>query len=321
LRRGFSAPAGWLAGGGAVVFPEAPAGCPRQKEETMLKTPSVPALERGLSVLELISASRKGLTLPELTRRLALPRSSLYAILLTMERRGYIERSSASGRYTLGAKFLTLANVSSAATPLLDQATSILHDTVTQTGLTAHLAVIAEDQAALVARVTPPFEPGPSTWIGKRMNLHCTAIGKVLLAYLPAEELERLMRNRRLSRFNDNTITSPAKLNGELDQIRRAGCASEDEEEEIGYRCVAAPIRGDSGAVVAALSLSGTTDQITPSNITQRIQAVKHAAELISARLGAAAAGWDEGLGESAEDKKGADRSIRPAPKTTVRKV
>jgi DNA-binding IclR family transcriptional regulator len=100
------------------------------------------------------------------------------------------------------------------------------------------------------------------TWVGKRMELHCTALGKVLLAWLPEEEARRILNERILARHNENTKASPRRLLEELQETRKRGYAVDDEEAEIGYRCLGAPVFDSNGEIAAAVSVSGTTSQL-----------------------------------------------------------
>ncbi len=236
-------------------------------------------------MLELLADSNHGLAMPELMRRLSLSRSSAYYLLVTLERRGYLHRSATSGRYTFGLKLLEIAKTSMSRNDLRERAQPFMRRVAEATGLTVHLGVIEEDQAIVIAKSAPPFSSGTSTWVGTRMHLHSSAIGKVLLAHLPASEVDRIVRRQRLPRFNDNTITSPAKLAGELERVRTCGYGCEREEEEIGFRCVAAPVRDNRGTVVAAVSLSGTTDQITDETAGSHIGAICQLAAQIGGRL------------------------------------
>jgi DNA-binding IclR family transcriptional regulator len=104
------------------------------------------------------------------------------------------------------------------------------------------------------------------SWVGKRMELHCTGLGKALISHWNDAELERLAQERTLPRHNDNTIASVKRLRDELATVRRLGYAIDDEEDVLGFRCVGAPVYGPDGSVIAALSVSGTTVEVTPEN-------------------------------------------------------
>jgi DNA-binding IclR family transcriptional regulator len=249
-------------------------------------TPSAPAVERTLSILELLSVTRSGLTLPELSRRLGLPKSSTYCLLVTLERRGYLLRNNRTHRYMFGLKLFSLANMALSGIELRENATSFLRPLMQRSCLTVHMAIIENHEAVLIEKVEPPGLFRLATWVGKRLELHCSAVGKCLLAYLPEAEFVRLVRDRGLTRNNENTITSVRKLKQQMAQIRHAGYAIEDEEGEIGCRCVGAPVFDHSGRAIAAISVAGTTAQITSEEFSYFGQLVRQTASDISQALG-----------------------------------
>jgi DNA-binding IclR family transcriptional regulator len=126
--------------------------------------------------------------------------------------------------------------------------------------------------------------PKMATWEGKRMGLHCTALGKALLTHLAESEMEKLVKKQGLLRHNENTVVSLTKLKSQCASIRRIGYSIDDEEEEIGVRCIGAPLFDGTQKVVAAVSIAGTTAQL--SEISPFAAMVKKTAVAISAHLG-----------------------------------
>jgi DNA-binding IclR family transcriptional regulator len=224
--------------------------------------------------------------LPQLARQLDLPKSSTHCLLLTLERRGYLHKNETTNRYKLGWKLFRLSNGALAGLKIREQAAPFLHALMKKTSLTVHMAVLEQLEAVLVAKVEPPGQGCRTTWVGKKMDLHATGVGKALLAYLSDEDIAEVMRKHGLSRYNDNTITSFQKLKREIEQIGKCGYATEDEEGEVGYRCVGAPIFDHVGAVPAAISVAGTTSEITEQNFAFIRDAVKECAASISHALG-----------------------------------
>lgn len=226
------------------------------------KTRSVPALERGLLVLEYLAQSRRGVTLSQLTRKLQLPRSTSHALLLTYQRTGYVQRCEKTGRYCLGLRLQALANQALWGISLRSQAAPLLYQLMQETGLTVHLAVMEDGDVILIDRIEAPGAPHLATWVGKRMGLHCTALGKVLIAELPESVLDELIRKHGMMRHNENTIVSRRMLRLSCENVQRLGYATDDEEEEIGVRCIGAPVRNSAGEIIAAISISGTKAQL-----------------------------------------------------------
>jgi len=107
----------------------------------------------------------------------------------------------------------------------------------------------------LIAKAEPPGLLRVASWIGRRMDVHCTGVGKALIAFLPEEELDYLIREHGLLRHNEKTNTSSRRLREEFSKVRRLGYAFDDEEDEIGLRCIGAPVFGQAGKVVASVKL------------------------------------------------------------------
>ena len=246
------------------------------------KTASVPALDRGLAILEVLANHHTGLTLSQLVRQLRLPKSSVHSLVLTFERAGYLTKIEPSGRYICGIKFIHIANLAFDNPMLRQSAKPILVELMRSTGLTVHLATLWRDEVVLIDRVSPAGGPPVATWIGKRLDAHCTAAGKCLIAHLPDSGLQALIRERGMLRHNDNTIRTLRKLEEELAGVRRAGYAVDDEEEEIGIRCLGVCVRSPDGGVIAAISVSGNTDQISETNLPSLVVQLQRAARGIS---------------------------------------
>lgn len=251
-----------------------------------LKTPSVPALDRALSTLEMLANSRSGLSLPELARRLNLPKSSVHCLLLTLERRGYLHRNEKTNRYLFGYKLFSVANEALSGIELREKAVPFLRALMSRTRLTVHLAILERNEGVLIEKVEPAGVYKLATWLGKRMHLHCTGVGKALMAWLPEADVDAIVREHGLPRHNDNTVASIKKLKDELIRVRKVGYAIDDEEDELGYRCLGCPIFDEQGSVVAAVSVSGSTSQITAENVGAVAEQVKQTASSISALLG-----------------------------------
>jgi DNA-binding IclR family transcriptional regulator len=182
-------------------------------------------------------------------------------------------------------KLYELSNMALSGISLRDQVAPVLYRLVQETKLTAHLAVLEPyGEAVLVDKIEVAGAPPIATWIGKRMGLHCTAVGKAMIAYLPESEMDRLISKCGLLRHNENTIGSQRRLRQVCETIRLQGYAVDDEEEEIGIRCVGSPIFNGKGEVIAALSVAGTTSQVDDLKLVARL--VKSAALAVSLHLG-----------------------------------
>jgi DNA-binding IclR family transcriptional regulator len=178
-----------------------------------------------------------------------------------------------------------LANLALGGTSLRTQAAPYLRQLMLDTGLAVHLAVMEDGEAILIERIEAPGAPHLATWIGKRMGLHCTALGKALISELLSEVLDELIHKQGLMRHNENTIASRRALRLACENVQKLGYAIDDEEEEIGVRCIGAPVRNSSREVVAAISISGTKAQL--ENIPARAAQVMSVAAALSRQIGA----------------------------------
>lgn len=255
-------------------------------ENRQLKTPSVPALERGLAILELVATSRNGLTFSQIARQLEFPKSSIHCLLVTFEREGYLRRHEPTGRYVCGSKLIKIANSAMSGILLRQNALPALRSLAERTNLTAHMAILDGGVATLIAKVDMAGIQRVATWVGKRIDIHCTSLGKCLTAYLAETDLESLVREHGLLRHNENTIASVSRLKRELSKTRTLGYAIDDEEEEIGIRCLGVPVFGANRDVIAAISVSGTVAHMQPEQCGALINDLKRCASDIAARLG-----------------------------------
>jgi IclR family acetate operon transcriptional repressor len=244
------------------------------------------AVERTLLILEAAAQREQGLSNAEFSRKLKIPKSSASYILRTLEQHGYLRRDEESGKYRLGIKVLGLSRAALSGVDLREIALPIMKRLVEHVHVTTHLAVLDHGEAVYVEKVEAPGFIKMDTWIGRRMAVHTTAVGKAMLAFKPRAEQEALIRERGLRRNTKFTITTPAKLLKELDRVRESGYAVDDEENNLGVRCVGAPIFNAQGEVEASVASTGTTAAVTREGVPRLAEQVKEAARRISGLIG-----------------------------------
>ncbi len=249
------------------------------------KAPRVNALHRGLLVLELLAGEKRGWGTLEIGRRLKVARSSASYLLHTLLARGYLQRD-ADGKYRLSMKLLALGSLALHGVEVRELALPILRRLVSETSITGHLAVLAGSEAVYIERVPSPGFIQMDTWVGRRVPLYSSGVGKTLLAFSPPDQAEGLLQRADLARFTPRTIISLARLRQELRRIRENGFALDNEENTPGVRCVAAPIFDRAGTLTAALSLTGPIQQITDDRVSRLAEKVKEAARQITRTLG-----------------------------------
>lgn len=251
----------------------------------LVRTPAAAAsLARGLQILELLTSEPQGLTHSEISHRLRLPKSSTTNLLRALTASGYV-RQAPNRRYRLSLRLIELGNAVLRGVALRDVARPLLERLVQETGLTAHLAVLDGDEAVYVERVAPQGFIQMHTWVGRRMDTHCTSVGKALIAYLPAEELKTLFAVRGLPRHTPRTITSRRRLVDDLALVRRRGYAVDDEENNLGVRCLAAPVLSRTGEAVVAVGATGTVTQVTPERVPLLGEKLKRVARELARSL------------------------------------
>jgi DNA-binding IclR family transcriptional regulator len=229
----------------------------------------LPAVDRAMSLFELLAEAQTGLTLSQLSRKLDIPKSTAHYLLHTLQTRGYVQRSADGRQYSLGLRFADVARGDNAELSLRTLAVPYLRQIVARLDLTAKLAIRRSAEAAIVARVESRHDEGGGAWVGRHVDLHCTAQGKALIIDLSQEELNKLFAGRELARFTSKTICSLSALKVHLTEIRARGYAVNDEEMVSGVRAVAAPVVDSSGAVIASVTVRGTTRLIPTHLIAQ----------------------------------------------------
>ncbi len=249
------------------------------------KTSSVQSIERAIAILKAFSTEKEELGVTELSRKLNLHKSTVSRLLSSLQREGLVEENLVTRKYRLGMALVTLGglvlqrlDVTQTARPLMATLSDMTHETVI-------LAIKDDFEAVNVAQVPSPQRVKHIEWMGRRTPLHCTAVGKVLLAYSPAAEQQAFI-NRGLSRYTSNTITEPNTLCQELVHVREQDYAIGREEFEIGLNEIAAPIRDHTGEVVASISVSGPVFRLSPARFPSVAEQVQHSARTLSGQLG-----------------------------------
>lgn len=245
----------------------------------------VPAVERAFDLLELLFYSGKELTLAELSRRLGIPKSSTHYLVSTLVKRGYLERGKQGRHFSLGSRMREFAAASSSQAQLRATYHPYMVELVRKLDLTSLLAVLIGLEAVTIASVESSHDTGGGAWIGRHIDVHCTAQGKALIAYHSDYELERLLGKRKLAIYTPRTIASLDALKAALREVRANGYAINDEEHVLGVRAVAAPIFDYTGTVVASLSLRALTPRFPGWRVAHVGKEVASVAHEISRHL------------------------------------
>jgi DNA-binding IclR family transcriptional regulator len=265
-----------------MAMERAPATAVRKPKPRRMRLSSV---ANAIRLTKAFSESEFEMGISALAARLGLAKSTVHRLATTLVEYDILEQNRETGKYRLG---LALFELGTLVRRKMDAA-SASHNEITalaeSTGETVQLALL-DHLSVLYIRIRESKQAvRMSSSLGSRAPAHCTSVGKALLAHQPAELVAQVVENG-LKRYTINTITDPAALVEELASVRAKGYAVDDEEIEVGLRCVAAPIRDHSGHVVAAISVAAPVQRMTKKNIQSTVPGVVAAAEAISRRLG-----------------------------------
>jgi len=243
-----------------------------------------PALSKGFAILDLI-AQRPGLYFSEIRTALALPNSSCHHLVTTLCQLGALQMQRDRG-YVLGLRLFELGSLAANQRHLNELALPALKQLAQDVQLTCHIGVMEGDEAVYLLKVDGISEIRVNTWVGKRLSLHSSALGKVLLAALPPAEFEQVLDGLSWEPKTASTIVDVEAFRAHLRAIKKRGWAVDDGEDIANIRCVAAPVLDAQGNVVAAISAVGTVLDISSERLDALAQQVCATAREISRLLG-----------------------------------
>ena len=243
-------------------------------------TDGVQSLERAFELLELMAEAGGEVALSRLALESGMPLSSIHRLVRTLVARGYV-RQLPSRRYVLGPRLIHLGEIASRT--LATWARPHLSRLVDAIGETANLAMLDGDRVVYAAQVPSRHSMRMFTEVGRRVHLHCTGVGKVLLAGLPDDEVREVLARAGMPARTARTLTDPDALLAELHRVAGQGYALDDGEEEAGVRCVAVPLPG--GAPAAAISVSGPEGRLAMEAVPRVVSLLQGAAAALAAEL------------------------------------
>lgn len=250
----------------------------------------VQTIERVSQILDILGQSPQGISIRELSTKINLPKGTIHRLLSSLLHFGYVRQDPKTRNYFLGFKLVELGNLLLGQLDLRKEAEPFLRDLAKGTNETVHMVVMDRDEVVYIEKVEFEQNPGGlrmASRIGLRNPIHSCAVGKVLLADFSDEALDHFLRGKNLLRRTENTMTDPVQLREHLKLVRKQGFAIDDEENERGIRCIAAPICNEVGRVVAAISISGPAFRVTKKVIQESLKKeVMETANHISQRLG-----------------------------------
>lgn len=247
----------------------------------------VQSLHRATAILQIVSHTPDGVGLADLCKEIGLPSSTVFHLAKTMVGLGLLRQEEESKRYRIGRQLFSLAAGALDEHELLAIAHPVLAELAQKAGETSHIGVRMGHEAVIISRCDGPSAIRVAERIGAPRPLHATAMGKVLLAQLPDDEVQAYLNSRTLRRVTSKTIIDPEALRMTVEEIRRSGVGFDDGEYIIDGRCVAAPVRDFRGGVVCAIGISAPTWRLGIERVAAAQEYVRSAAAELSAALGA----------------------------------
>jgi len=243
----------------------------------------IKSVKKAFDILKLFKTHHR-LSLIEISKELQIPKTTVFNILSSLEETAVVQRNSGN-KYSLGIECFQLGNLVASHWILTEKAEPLMRKLWEQTRETINLTVLDNDELLYVNSIESPRRLHFQSLKGVRALLHCTGVGKAIMAFLPGTKVNEIIKTKGLKKFTSNTITDPEKLKEELKLTRMRGYAVDNVEIEEGVKCVAAPIRNHNGIVFASISISGPQQRILDEEIPKLAELVKRTANDISESL------------------------------------
>src|SRR5882724_6809368 len=249
------------------------------------RTYNITSLQRGLRLLDLFASAERGLTASQITKLSRLPVSTVHRFLVNLESAGFLN-CSGTGNHHLGIACFSIGQAAAGQLDIRRLSLPYLRELNQQTRETIHLTVRHGLSAVYVEKLDSPEPLRIYSRIGASVPLHCTAVGKVMLAYMPGDELDRVLPELDLKRRTPNSVGNLQELRTELFRVHKNGYASDLEEHELHIRCVAAPIWDHTGSVQSSLSITAPAFRMPVTRLRQLAPLIQAAGLQISRELG-----------------------------------
>lgn len=246
---------------------------------------NIRVIERAFDILEQLSEAFSPMTLGEICHATGLSKSTVHRILSTLIDRSYVLKTE-NGAYTIGYKIIEMASSHINTLELVTEAKPFLASLMRELGLTLHLGILDGPDVVYIEKLDDHHNAQFYTQVGRRSPAYCSSIGKCLLSGMSRDERDEVLDRCKFIRFTENTITDRRLFIQHLNNVRIKGWAMDNEEFELGHRCIGATVFDYKGSPVAAISASGSTAQITDTRIPKIVERVKETALKLSRQIG-----------------------------------
>lgn len=222
---------------------------------------SVKSAERVLRVFELLAVNKDGLTVKEISELLSFPQSSTSNLISTLFQEGYLSQDAAK-KYKLGSKLVQIGTIAMENLDISSQGRPYLKNLMEETEETVFMAVLSKDELVYVAKIDNNRSIRTTAQPGYRKPLYCTGLGKAFLAFMPESERKAILDDTQLRAITSRTITNREQLEKVLEIYKEQGFSIDDEENEEGLFCLAAPVFGMNKTLLAAISVAGPKERM-----------------------------------------------------------
>jgi DNA-binding IclR family transcriptional regulator len=254
------------------------------------KTPSslyrVQVLDRALAIIEALAHMREEASLAEIAALVKVHKSTVHRLIMSLEKHRLIDRDAKTGHYRLGLRLFDLGALAASRFDIRHRARPYLEKLLYNANETVHLCVLDDGEMLYLDKIEPKRSVRLSCTVGRRNPVHCTGVGKAVLAWLAEEEIDEIIHQRGLRRFTPKTLTTPAELKADLKLTRERGYALDDEEHEEGVRCIAAMVRDYTGQPAAAISTSAPSFRLPMEKVPILAPLVCATAQAVSLEWG-----------------------------------
>jgi DNA-binding IclR family transcriptional regulator len=248
--------------------------------------PIIQSVDRALHILDLFDEYETELKITDISERLILHKSTVHSLLKTLQKHGYIEQNPENGKYRLGMKLFERGNLVIQSLDIRELAKPHLQALTKETEQTVHLVVLDGREGVYIDKVEGATSSALYSRIGRRIPIHCSSVGKALVAFKSQEEIDSILEDYDFAYRTEYTITNKEDFLKELETVREHGFSRDKQENEPGVNCVAIPVRNHTGEVVAAMSISSPVMRFNEEQIQLHIDLLKREASKLSAKLG-----------------------------------
>lgn len=246
----------------------------------------IQSVERAMQILEILKGSPKGMGVSEIANQLGVAKSTAHRLLMTLESGSYVSKVGKDSLYSLGLKFLEMNQVVIDNINVVEIARPHLENLSKETGEIVHLVMLDGNEILYIDKVENSSTIRIYSQIGKRAALYCTGVGKAILSKYDEKQLDDYLNNNTFHKYTEYTLTTPEELKNTLKEVSANGFAYDNQEHELGIRCVAAEIFDSSRKANYGISITGPIARMTDQHLETYIPKLRETADSISRKLG-----------------------------------